>query len=122
LPDGSFSPDALIYQTALTLTNSLQLSARAFVTNCSWSALTEAEYKRRDEIELRIGDITHQNDGSIKIEFHAWPGVTYTLLSSTNLTSWQAIATLTPSADGTFDFVDTAATNFPVRFYRLTWP
>ena len=32
------------------------------------------------------------------------------------------IATLVPSPDGTFSYVDTAATNYTARFYRLTWP
>ena len=85
---------------------------------------------------MQIGDITHRADGAVVLDFLAWPSVSYTLLAATNLSSgtiehpygsggsaeWEAIATLLPQLDGTFSFVDTAATNYPVRFYRLTWP
>jgi len=135
LPDGGLSPDARSYEAALTLSNSVQLRARAFATN-TWSALVEAHYALRSEVEMQIGDITHRADGAVVLDFLAWPSVSYTLLAATNLSSgtiehpygsggsaeWEAIATLLPQLDGTFSFVDTAATNYPVRFYRLTWP
>ncbi len=125
LPNGEVSPNALIYDSGppltLTLTNSLQLRARAFATN-TWSALVEATYALRSEVEMRIGNITRRTDGTVKLDFLAWPGVSYTLRASTNLIRWEAIATLTPLPDGTFNFVDPAATNYSARFYALTWP
>ncbi|MFO1513071.1 MAG: DUF5011 domain-containing protein [Verrucomicrobiota bacterium] len=125
LPDGSASPEALVYDQGtmltLTLTNNLHLSARAFATN-AWSALVEADYTTQSQVDLRIGNITRQRDGAIKLDFLAWPGASYTLGASTNLTDWEAIATVVPFPDGSITFVDTAATNYPVRFYRLTWP
>ncbi len=135
LPDGGLSPDALVYESALTLTRSVQLRARAFVAN-TWSALAEAYYPRWNEVELEVSGISHQGDGSVKLDFVAWPGVSYTLRAATSLNSapmvpsygagypseWEAIATLVPSPDGTFSYVDTTATNYSTRFYRLTWP
>lgn len=132
LPNGGVAPDALVYDQGspltLTLTNSGQLRARAFATN-SWSALVEADYSPSNAAELRIDGITRQYDGTVKLDFLAWPGAAYTLRAATNLqaspanfSDWAAIATVVPFPDGTFSFVDTAPTNHPVRFYRLTWP
>jgi len=135
LPNGGLSPDALVYHSALTLTRSVRLRARAFVAN-TWSALAEAYYPQWNEVELEVRGISHQGDGSVKLDFVAWPGVSYTLRAATTLNSalmapcyaggfpfeWEAIATLVPSPDGTFSYVDTAATNYTARFYRLTWP
>jgi hypothetical protein len=130
LPDGSVSPNAFIYGTALTLTNNIQLQARTFYTN-TWSALTVADYQRSDDVELRISSITRRIDGAVKLDLVAWPGVSYSLLASTNIGSstvlglsphWETIATLVPFSDGTMSFLDQAATNYPSRFYKLTWP
>ena len=85
---------------------------------------------------MRVRHISYESDGSVRLDFLAWPGVSYTLLAATNLNSapmvhpsfvggspgWKAIATLVPFPDGTFSFVDTDATNYPARFYRLTGP
>ena len=86
---------------------------------------------------MRIGDITYRVDGAVILEFLAWPGVSYTLRASTNLTHGTMPPTLPAGRHycgmgghrhagtfpgGTFSFVDTAATNYPARFYRLTWP
>jgi hypothetical protein len=40
------------------------------------------------------------------------PGDVYHVLASTNLLDWQPIATVT-NMDGTIQFTDTAATNYP---------
>jgi hypothetical protein len=49
------------------------------------------------------------------------PGLTYRLLSSTNLTDWTGIQTSTPAANPAL-FTDPLATNYPGRFYRLVTP
>ncbi len=125
MPDGSVSPEAQVYDESpalvLALTNNTRLLARVFATN-TWSALVEADYALRSEVQLQVGDITRQSNGAIKLGFQAWPGIGYTLRASTNFTDWEAIATLVPFPDGTFTYIDNAATNHPVRFYRLTWP
>jgi hypothetical protein len=123
LPDGSISPDALLYTTNLTLTDTVLLQARTFETN-AWSALTAATYQHSSETTVQIRSVTRQPNGSVKLQFLAWPGVNYTLQASTNLqsSSWQNLATLVPDSDGAFDYTDLAAPNYPTRFYRLVWP
>lgn len=49
------------------------------------------------------------------------PGVTYRLLTSTNLSAWSGIQTSTPPADPAL-FQDPLATNYHRRFYRLVTP
>ena len=49
------------------------------------------------------------------------PGITYRLLASTNLTYWTSIQTSTPPADSAV-FIDSQATNYRYRYYRLVTP
>ena len=72
LPDGGLSPDALVYEAALTLSNSVQLRARAFATN-TWSALVEAHYLRLERGGMQIGDISHRADGAVELDFLLGP-------------------------------------------------
>jgi hypothetical protein len=44
----------------------------------------------------------------------------YAIDASTDLTDWLPLRTNTANG-GTFDFVDTAAGEFPDRFYRARW-
>jgi hypothetical protein len=137
LPGGGISADAVLYDQGssltLTLTNSVQLRARSLVTN-AWSALVEADYHLASEVTLRISNLTCRDDGSVKLDFVAWPGLSYSLWACSELHSaptfspswgvgdWETIAMVVPLADGTVSFVDAAATNYAARFYRLTWP
>jgi len=45
----------------------------------------------------------------------------YVILASTNMVNWQAIFT-NNTAPGLLDFVDYDSTNYPARFYRMSWP
>ncbi|MGA9777921.1 MAG: TIGR03790 family protein [Limisphaerales bacterium] len=45
----------------------------------------------------------------------------YVILASTNLMNWQPIFTNSASP-GLLDFTDYDSTNYPARFYRMTWP
>jgi len=139
LPDGGISPEAQVYDqgsaTTLVLTHDTELRARAFATN-TWSALVQASYLGANEPYVRIQGVSCRSDGAVELAFVGWPGASYTLLAATNLSSasivdpsgpggsseWEALATLVPFPDGTFSFVDTAATNYPARFYRVTSP
>jgi hypothetical protein len=47
-------------------------------------------------------------------------GIAYTLESSTNATSWIAITPAVTAPNATFDLVDTNASGFPYRFYRVS--
>jgi len=44
----------------------------------------------------------------------------YVIQASTNLLDWLPISTNT--APGLWDFIDFDASNYPARFYRMTWP
>jgi hypothetical protein len=48
-------------------------------------------------------------------------GEVYAIEASTNLLDWQPLGALT-NLTGSVDFLDSAATNLPLRFYRATWP
>ena len=129
LTGGGVSTNALVYDQGptltLILTNSVELRARACVTNTwTWSDLVEADYALANEVVLRVSHIAHQADGAVKLDFLAWRGLSYTLRASSQLNpaAWEAIATVVPLPDGTASFVDTGATNYPARFYVLTWP
>ena len=119
--DGNISPNALLYTAPIALTNTVLLRARVLETN-TWSALTEATYQLSSETTVQIRNVALQAGGSVKLNFLAWPGVSYTLQASTNLQSWQNLATLTPPSDGLFDYIDSTAPNYRSRFYRLVWP
>ena len=45
----------------------------------------------------------------------------YVIQASTNLMDWQPIFTNNVSP-GLLDFTDYDSTNYPARFYRMTWP
>lgn len=127
LPDGNVSPDAFTsaQPIQLDLTVDTVLRARAFSTN-TWSALTEATYVVSDAVALQISNISRRKDNNVELDFVAWPGLAYTLRAGTDVSlptaAWEAIATIVPFPDGTITYVDTTATNFPARYYQLTWP
>ena len=45
-------------------------------------------------------------------------GSTYQILTSTNLTTWTVLGTVTLGASGSTNFTDTNAASFPKRYYR----
>jgi hypothetical protein len=137
LPDGTVSPDAQAYEGSspltLILTTTTHLLARAFATN-TWSALTAAAYPLREQVDLRITAITYRDDGAVKLDLVAFPGIRYTLQACSSLRpspplpsegepgGWLPLASIVPFADGTYSFLDITATNHSVRFYRIAWP
>jgi len=60
------------------------------------------------------------NDAPFQLRVSAGPNRTCVIQVSTNLSSWTPVFTNVTTADGTFDFTDTASTNSPWRFYRAT--
>lgn len=56
------------------------------------------------------------------LRFSGSPGFGYVMEASTNLVNWLALTNLVAGTDGLFEFLDTSATNFPTRFYRLRVP
>lgn len=58
-------------------------------------------------------------DGTFQLTLNVDAGFNYDLEATTDLLQWQPVTSI--SAGGLVDFVDTDATNFPNRFYRLHW-
>ena len=63
-----------------------------------------------------------KTNGNIQLRFVNSPGVTFTILATTNIavreTNWTVLGTATETPAGQFTFTDTTATNDPTRFYR----
>jgi len=68
---------------------------------------------------------TRLSDGTFQISFVNTPGITFTVLTSTNLalplTNWTALGTATEGPAGQFQFIDTSTTN-KLRFYDVRSP
>jgi hypothetical protein len=62
----------------------------------------------------------------VTLNFVGLPDVTNRVWANTNLAKpagWQPIFTnTTTSPNGTWQFIDSKATNYPVRFYRFSYP
>jgi len=71
---------------------------------------------------MRLGD------GSFQFRFSNPSGESYHILASPNFTAplnaWSnlGVATETSPGSGQFQFTDLQATNYPHRFYRVSWP
>jgi len=61
-------------------------------------------------------------EGQFSFSFLGDSNASYRVWSSTNLANWIVLGTATQSPPGHFQFTDSAATNKPVRFYRVTSP
>ena len=44
---------------------------------------------------------------------------TFIIMYSTNLTTWNTLYTLSPTNNGTFNYIDMDTTNYTQKFYRL---
>jgi hypothetical protein len=77
-------------------------------------------------VTLLISNIVRNADGSVTLNFVGLPDVTNRVWANTNLAKpagWQPIFTnTTTSPNGTWQFIDSKATNYPVRFYRFSYP
>ena len=60
-------------------------------------------------------------DGSLGISMTIEPSLPYRMQATVDFLSWLDLTNFT-SADFSVPFIDTDATNFPLRFYRLTSP
>ncbi|HEY1662150.1 MAG TPA: immunoglobulin domain-containing protein [Verrucomicrobiae bacterium] len=72
-----------------------------------------------------ITGVTSISDGSVTLTFSGAPGTNYVLEATTNLLSpddWIPVTTNTPDTNGLWQFTDTSATNYPLRYYRLMLP
>jgi hypothetical protein len=73
-----------------------------------------------------ITNITRNANGSVTLKFEGLPNTTTRIWAATNLAppvNWQAIFTNTSTTtNGTWQFTDTNAVDFPERFYYFTTP
>jgi hypothetical protein len=63
--------------------------------------------------------------GITTIKFAGIPGYTYYVQATTNLppsATWVTIGTNIAGTNGQFQFLDTQASNYPIRFYRTASP
>ena len=66
-----------------------------------------------------ITDFQRLANGMFTFRFYGEPGTNYVMQASTNLVHWVALATNQVSGLGYLAFIDTAATNYAKRFYRI---
>jgi hypothetical protein len=56
------------------------------------------------------------------LNFSGLSNASYAVLASTNLVNWSRLGPATQGSAGQFFFLDSSATNRPLRFYRITSP
>jgi hypothetical protein len=62
--------------------------------------------------------LAFQSGGALELQLSGGTSLTYTLMASTNLTTWISIGSALPGTNGSFLFQDTNTASFPARFYR----
>jgi len=68
-----------------------------------------------------LADHKRLTNGLFQFRLNGLFGESYSLQASTNLTAWQTLTNIINTNANTL-FLDTAATNFPHRFYRAVMP
>jgi hypothetical protein len=66
---------------------------------------------------LRFG-----TNGFFQFKLSSTTNTTFSILASTNLTTWTSIGSATTDTNGSLIFQDTNTSTFPTRFYRALWP
>ena len=108
---------------ALLLPNGQVLVAGGFY----FQSLTNSElYSSISSVPIILVNPTRLISGAFRFGFTNTPGVSFTALSTTNLSlslsNWTVLGTVTDSPPGQFQFTDPQATNYPQRFYRVRSP
>jgi len=80
-----------------------------------------ATFQTAGSIIIDTRSVVRLPDGSVQFEARAPGAATATVLGSTDLLTWQVLQTV-PVTNGTAVFTDSAAINFPSRFYRVRLP
>ncbi|PYI80634.1 MAG: hypothetical protein DME26_21160, partial [Verrucomicrobia bacterium] len=117
--------------TSLSLPASGLVRARARVTGGQFngsSGLVETVFPYSLAIvsSPRLTGVTGLSSGAFQFGFTNLSGVPFTALATTNFTlpssNWTVLGPVTEFPPGQFQFTDTAATNFPYRFYQIRSP
>jgi len=80
-----------------------------------------AAFQAAGSVTIDTRSVARLTDGSVQFQAIAPGAATATVLGSTNLLTWQVLQ-MVPVTNGTAVFTDSAATNFPSRFYRVRLP
>ncbi len=78
-----------------------------------------------DITTIKYGSITNlqkDNDGSVQLQFYGTPGQSYNFQATTNFLNWTNLGSSLADTNGLFQFLDTNAPLFPLRFYRWYYP
>jgi hypothetical protein len=114
--DGTLpTTNSLLYTGAFNLTTNTLVSACAFETNFNNSVAASAQFF------VEPVHFTGQyllSGGQFQIGFAGLPGRTYVLQASTNFITWTPLIT-NLAATNLFILVDSNASNFPFRYYRV---
>jgi hypothetical protein len=106
--------NSLLYTGAFNLFNSATVTASAFKANFVNSASVNAAFN----IQPLYFTSEAFSNGVFHLSLSAAKGSNYVLEASTNLTLWTPLVTNVPSTN-LFDLIDTDATNYQNRFYRV---
>jgi Galactose oxidase, central domain/Kelch motif len=110
--------------TATTLTNGDVLVAGGYADGSTFLAATELYGP--NSTTLNLNGTRLEPSGAFQLGFAAFPHSVNTLLSSTNLAQpppdWVRLGAANELSPGLFFFMDTEATNYPARYYRLRSP
>jgi hypothetical protein len=90
-------------------------------TNATLYDLSDQPFSIVDSPVINPRSIVRLADGRMRFDFTAPGASQITVLSSTNLTSWQPLQTL-PLATDSATFTEATASTGPARFYRLAVP
>jgi alpha-tubulin suppressor-like RCC1 family protein len=94
-------------------------------TDPSASSFAQRFYRISTECgtpQPHLGKNSTQANGQFDLRFTGGPYWTYRVWASTNLMNWELMGTADESQPGDFRFIDSSATNWPQRFYKVSSP
>jgi len=114
--DGSMpTTNSLRYAGSFNLTTNATIAASAFETNFINSAAANALFS---VLPVHFTSASFLTNQQFQLGFVGVIGSNYVLQATTNFLTWTPISTNT-AITNQFNFLDTKATNFPFRFYRV---
>ncbi len=71
-----------------------------------------------------VSNITNLGAGGVQINGTGFTNLAYSVQATTDLTSgsWVYVGTAVANSLGQLQFTDPGSTNYPIRFYRFSWP
>jgi hypothetical protein len=74
------------------------------------------------ELVIDASSLSVEPNGAFSLNFSCNSNATCRVWASTNLMDWSVLGTASQSLPGVFHFIDSTATEWPERFYRVTCP